>query len=76
MSNIVKKNCNHSLVFIFTWADEVRNLLAKPPAWGEAPPLYPVSHIRNAKAGKARDTSRVRRVGEKENRLAPKWPPS
>ena len=30
MSNIVKENCNHSLVFIFTWADEVRNLLAEP----------------------------------------------
>ena len=29
MSNIIKENCNHSLVFIFTWADEVRNLLAR-----------------------------------------------
>ena len=74
MSNIIKENCNHSLVFIFTWADEVRNLLAKPRLRVSPPPLFPlVSHIRNVQAGKARDTiKRVRRVGEKEKQTCAK----
>ena len=48
----LRKKCNHSRIFIFTRADEVRNLLARS-GLGETPPCLP---HRECASRKGRDT--------------------